>query len=78
MRHSFVADEIWGFMLEPAGSRLLVAVGGSLRFGCQHSVPRRIRSSGGHPFGIIAVVNKKILVRFIRAKMTIILVVFGR
>ena len=29
-------------------NRLLVAAGGSLRFGCQHPEPRRIRSRG-HP-----------------------------
>ena len=32
-------------------SRLLVAAGGSLRFGCQHPAPRRIRSRG-HSFRI--------------------------
>ena len=50
------------------GSRLLVAGGGSLRFGCQHPAPRRIRSRG-HPFRIAAV-SKKVLVGSIRAKMT--------
>ena len=47
-------------------SRLLVAGGGSLRFGCQHPAPRRIRSRG-HPFRIPAVSNK-ILVRNMRTK----------
>ena len=46
------------------GSRLLVAGGGSLRFGCQHHAPRRIRSRG-HPF-IIAAVNKKILAPYVK------------
>ena len=38
------------------GSRLLVAAGGSLRFGCQRPTPRCIRSSG-HPFRIA--INKE-------------------
>ena len=37
-------------------SRLLVAAGGSLRFGCRSPAPRRIR---GHPFRIAAVNTKK-------------------
>ena len=49
-------------------SRLLVAAGGSLRFGGQHSAPQRFRSRG-HPFRITAV-NKKILFRSIRSKRT--------
>ena len=48
--------------------RLVVAAGGSLRFGCQHPAPPGIRSRG-HPFRIAAV-NRKILVRSIRAKRT--------
>ena len=50
------------------GSRLQVATGGSIRFGCQHPAPRRIRSRG-HPFRIAAV-NKKLLFRSVRAKIT--------
>ena len=45
-------------------NRLVVAVGASLRFGCQDPAPRRILSRG-HPFRITAV-HKKILVRSIR------------
>ena len=47
--------------------RLLLAAGGSLRFGCQHPAPRRIRSSR-HPFRVAAF-NKKIINRSIRAKI---------
>ena len=42
-------------------SWLMVAAGGSLHFGCQHPVPRRIQSRE-HPFRIAAL-NKKILAR---------------
>ena len=38
-------------------SRLLVAAGGSLRFGCQHPAPRHIRSRG-HPFRFAAIDKK--------------------
>ena len=48
-----------GTLCKPSinSSRLLVAAGGSLRFGCQHPAPRRIRSRR-HNFRIAAV-NKK-------------------
>ena len=38
-------------------SRLLVAAGGSLRFGCQHPATQHIRCRG-HPFAIAAI-NRK-------------------
>ena len=47
-------------------SRLVVAVGGSIHFVCQDPAPRRI-GSRGHPFRIAAI-DKKKLVRSIRAK----------
>ena len=40
-------------------SRLLAAAGGSLRFGCQHPAPRRIRSRG-NPLRIAAVTTKEV------------------
>ena len=57
---------IEGGTLYKLRSQLLVADGGSLRFGCQHPAPQRIRSRG-FPFRIAAV-NKKTLVRSIRAE----------
>ena len=47
---------IEGGALCKLGVRLLVAAGGSLRFGCQHPAPQHIRSRG-HPFAIA--INRK-------------------
>ena len=50
-----------------SASRLSVTTGGSPRFGCQDTVPRRVRRRG-HPLRIFAVQNKKFLLEVYQQK----------